>query len=102
MNLNRAHRKIEHEKLNREVMSKVEGRVIPRVQCVCLAATALVLHDKFGFGQKRLNKYIEEVFYIFESIYTQYTDFDDIKRCIYDELGIDFEEIEEKRLAQQG
>ena len=55
-----------------------------------------------GSDKKRLNKYIEEVFYIFESIYTQYADFDDIKRCIYDELGIDFEEIEEKRLAQQG
>ena len=98
MNLDKAHRKIEHDKISREVRTAVENKVIPKVQSACLAATALVLHDKFGFGKQRLNKYIEEVFNIFESIYLEYTDFDDIKSCIYDELGIDFDAIEEKRM----
>lgn len=97
MNLDRAHRKIEHDKISREVRTAVENKVIPKVQSACLAATALVLHDKFGFGKQRLNKYIEEVFLIFESIYLNYTDFEDIKRRIYDELGIDFDAIEKKR-----
>ena len=100
MNLDKAHRKIEHDKISREVRTAVENKVIPKVQSACLAATALVLHDKFGFGKQRLNKYIEEVFNIFESIYLEYTDFDDIKSCIYDELGIDFDAIEEKRMNE--
>lgn len=97
MNLDKAHRKIEHDKISREVRTAVENKVIPKVQSSCLAATALVLHDKFGFGKQRLNKYIEEVFNIFESIYLNYTDFEDIKKCVYDELGIDFEKIEADR-----
>lgn len=100
MNLDKAHRKIVHDKISREVRTAVENKVIPKVQSACLAATALVLHDKFGFGKQRLNKYIEEVFNIFESIYLEYTDFDDIKSCIYDELGIDFDAIEEKRMNE--
>lgn len=64
MNLDRAHRKIEHDKISREVRTAVENKVIPKVQSACLAATALVLHDKFGFGKQRLNKYIEEVLLI--------------------------------------
>lgn len=100
MNLDKAHRKIEHDKISREVRTAVENKVIPKVQSACLAATALVLHDKFGFGKQRLNKYIEEVFNIFESIYLEYTEFEDIKHCIYDELGIDFDAIEEKRMNE--
>lgn len=100
MNLDKAHRKIEHDKISREVRTAVENKVIPKVQSACLAATALVLHGKFGFGKQRLNKYIEEVFNIFESIYLEYTEFEDIKRCIYDELGVDFDAIEEKRMNE--
>ena len=40
------------------------------------------------------------MFNIFESIYLEYTEFEDIKRCIYDELGVDFDAIEEKRMNE--
>lgn len=96
-----AHKEIEREKIKKEIAKNVEDRVIPRIQAACLAATAVVLHDKFGFGEKRLNKYIEEVFEVFESIYTGYVSFDDLKACIYDELGIDFDALEEKKIRER-
>lgn len=92
-----AHKEIQYNKVKREVTKTTENKVIPRVQAACLAATALVLHDKFGFGAKRLNVYIAEVFEIFESIYLEYTSFEDIKKCIYDVLGIDFETLERQK-----
>ena len=95
--LDSIHKQIECEKIKKAVAKDVENKIIPHVQSACLAATALVLHDKFGFGKKRLNEYIREVFEIFESIYVEYTSFEDIKACIYDELGIDFDAIEKQK-----
>ena len=85
------------QKITKNVVKQCEERIIPRVQSSCLAATVLVLHDKFGFGTKRLERYMGEVFEYFDSVYNEYLSFDDIKKCVYDELGIDFVRLEEER-----
>lgn len=93
-----AHKDLENEKLKNELYKKIESEVVPRVQLVYLLATTTVLHDKFGFGEKRMNDYINHFFDIFDSIDKKYVDFEDLKKCVNDELGIDFDEIESERV----
>lgn len=44
--LDSVHKQIEREKIKKAVAKDVENKIIPHVQSACLAATALVLHDK--------------------------------------------------------
>jgi len=93
--LNRVHKDIEKQQITKEVIKNVEKQVIPRTKRACLAATVLALHDKFGFGTKRLEKYMLEVYELFDSIYEGYVSFEEIQKCIYEELGIDFDRLDE-------
>lgn len=92
--LNKVHKDVEKQQITKEVVKKIEKQVIPRTKSSCLAATVLVLHDKFGFGVKRLERYMLEVYELFDSIYDEYVSFDEIRKCIYDELGIDFDRLD--------
>ena len=100
MNLNKAHTKVQRDRYMNSVIKKVDKDIIARTQMSCLAACVQVLHDKFGFGKKRISEYMIYVYDYFDSIYNDYVSFDDIKECIYDELGVDFNELEREKARE--
>ena len=96
--LAKIHKEIERERLAKELIKVCDKEIIAKVQMSLTAATVLVLHDKFGFGKKRLAEYICWVGDYFDSVHRDFVSFDDIKKCIYDELGIDFELLEAEKI----
>lgn len=99
--MNRAYeKKAEREKMIQAVVKRCEVPIMARVRCITLASCVLVLHDKFGFGKKRLEKFVGEVADTFDSLNEGYINFEDIKATIYDELGIDFDEAEKYLLEK--
>lgn len=52
------------------------------------AAVAIVLHDKFGFGEVRLKRALAEIEDTFDSIEKGYVRVDDIKKVILDECKV--------------
>lgn len=53
-----------------------------------MAVALMVLRDKFGFGAKRLEDFIDEVYEMYDSIENDYLDIDDIIQTIEEETGI--------------
>lgn len=51
-------------------------------------ALAHVLHDKYGFGQTRVRRLLEEVNSLCDSITQEYVDIIDIRQAVIDDLGI--------------
>lgn len=94
MNLNQAQKKKEREQIVQNVMKRVEVPVMARTKVIVLAATTLALHDKFGFGKQRLERFIAETSDLIDSLNRHFISFEDIKTTVYDELGIDFDEAE--------
>lgn len=52
------------------------------------AAVAIVLHDKFGFGEVRLKRVLAEIEDTFDSIEKGYVKIEDIKKVILDECKV--------------
>lgn len=96
MSLNKVHKKIGNERLMKDFIKKYEQPLVARVSATCLAVTAMVLHDKYGFGRKRLNDVFDYVYDLFDSVYRDYCTLDDIKECLYNELNLDLGKIEKK------
>ena len=53
------------------------------------ASVALVLHDKWGFGQKRLTRVVGQINDLFESILLDYVSIEDIRKTLKEETGVD-------------
>ena len=47
-----------------------------------------VLHDKFGFGQKRLERYIDEVVALLDSYNKGYINVQDLEQVLLDEVKL--------------
>lgn len=53
-----------------------------------MAVALMVLRDKFGFGAKRLEDFIDEAYEMYDSIENEYLDIEDIIQTIEEETGI--------------
>lgn len=53
------------------------------------AAFMVVLHDKYGFGRKRLQRVIQEVNGTFDSIVAGDISIEDVEQTVLEEFGID-------------
>lgn len=53
-----------------------------------MAVALMVLRDKFGFGAKRLEDFIDEAHEMYDSIENEYLDIEDIIQTIEEETGI--------------
>lgn len=53
-----------------------------------LAVPMLVLHDEFGFGEKRLFKFYEAFEKLYESINEDYLTIEDILKTLEEETGL--------------
>lgn len=57
-----------------------------------IAIPVMVLHDKWGFGQKRLERFVEQLVEVLDSYERGYITMDDLMQALRDEAGIDLRE----------
>lgn len=55
---------------------------------IAMAMPLMVLHDKYEFGSKRCEDFIDHVFELYDSLISGYITFNDMQQTILDELGI--------------
>lgn len=53
-----------------------------------LGIPVMVLHDKYGFGKKRLPEFMDHVMELYDSFNRGYLTLDDIVECLEKETGI--------------
>lgn len=56
-----------------------------------LSIPIMVLHDKWGFGKVRCERFIEQVLDLYDSFENDYVTLDDLKQCLWEEAGIKVE-----------
>lgn len=67
-----------------------------------LALPLYVLKVKYGFGKKRLSKFLDEVLYQYECISDDYVTLEDMRQFIKDETGVEVFDAENiKRLRDK-
>lgn len=84
------------ERIKSEVSSHLEERtdaLITETVGNSLAVTITVLHDKFGFGKTRAQRFMNEYNKLFDAILEDYVSFDDMKEVAL-ELGVGLENNE--------
>lgn len=70
--------------LNKETV-KIKAHTIDSMTVVNVS----VLHDEFGFGEKRITRFLNKFWDIADSIIRDYATMQDYVDMIHDELGID-------------
>lgn len=53
-----------------------------------LGLPMLVLRDKYGFGKKRLERFLDQVLDVYDLFNKDYLTLEDIHQALYDETGI--------------
>lgn len=56
-----------------------------------LGLPMMVLHDKYGFGKVRCERFIDQVLELYDSFEKDLITLDDIHKCLWDEAGIKIE-----------
>lgn len=56
-----------------------------------LSIPIMVLHDKWGFGKVRCERFIDQVLDLYDSFENDYVTLDDLKKCLWEEAGIKIE-----------
>lgn len=64
------------------------------VKCYSVAV-AMVLHDKLGFGEVRLNRTMGQIQDMFDSIQRDYVKIGDLEKTLLEECGISFKDGED-------
>jgi len=92
-NLNRAERrKLQKKKLSAKELKTIEDnsakQAISYATNGMIASFVLTLHDKWGWGHVRIKRLLEQVDDMFDSVDKDYLTIEDMKKVIYDEVGI--------------
>lgn len=58
-----------------------------------LAIPMLVMRDRYGFGRKRLEKFMDEVFEVYDSFNNDYLTLDDMHKALKDEVGFTIKKV---------
>ena len=61
---------------------------IERASQLSMAVPIMVLRDEFGFGEKRIDKFIAAYIELYDSISKGYLDLNDIIKTINEETGV--------------
>lgn len=88
MNLDKAHMKIDRDKVVYDSVEICKRKLLPKWRITMMAAFALQLHDKHGWGKKRLQELITEVGDTFDSVNKGYLSLDDIVETVENEIGL--------------
>ena len=63
----------------RKLLAERADSIITETVANSLAVTISILHDKYGFGKSRIQKFMAEYNLLFETILEEYVDFEDLK-----------------------
>lgn len=75
----------------RTLKEDVAQEATERAFILMLGIPAMVLRDQFGFGRKRLEKFTDAIFELYDSYEKDYITLDDLIRTIYEETGVKIE-----------
>lgn len=67
---------------------KGRKETIERASQLSMAVSIMVLRDEFGFGEKRIDKFIAAYIELYDSISEGYLDLKDIIKTINEETGV--------------
>lgn len=71
-----------------ELKQQATSAAVDQAMITILYSSVMVLRDD-GFGKKRLERFVENWFELFDSIQKDYLDFDDMIQTIKDETGFE-------------
>lgn len=75
----------------RTLKEDVAQEATERAFILMLGIPVMVLRDQFGFGRKRLEKFTDAIFELYDSYEKDYITLEDLIRTIYEETGVKIE-----------
>ena len=71
-----------------EKLKAVEMEATKKAFLMMMGFPLLTLRDKFGFGKKRLNQFMDKMVDLYEAYELDYVDLEDLDRTIMEETGV--------------
>lgn len=71
-----------------KIKDEASKNAIDTAFTLMLGMPLLVMRDKYGFGKVRLERYIEQIFEIYDSFNKDYITLEDMHKVLYDEVGV--------------
>lgn len=81
---------IKKNDINR-IKESATDEAVSRAFFLMMNVPLIVLRDTFGFGEKRLGKFIDEVKKNMDCLTEGYVSFDDLKKALEEETGVKVE-----------
>ena len=69
---------------------RIKRESVYQTSDLIVAVSTMVLHDKFGFGKIRLERYLVELYNLMDSVRKGYCSISDLFLTLKQETGIDF------------
>lgn len=77
----------------REMKQQAHDEGVRQAMNITTMLPMLVLRDKYGFGKKRMNDYLEHFLETEDAFYKDYITLQDIVNVMQDEIGIDLDKF---------
>lgn len=71
-----------------QIKKDAVSEAVDKAFLLMLGLPILVLHDQWGFGKVRLERFIDQVFELYDSFNKDYLTFDDIHKVLWEEAGV--------------
>ena len=71
-----------------EKLKAVEMQATKKAFVMMMGFPLLTLRDKFGFGKKRLNQFMDKMLDLYEAYENDYVNLDDLNNTIMEETGV--------------
>lgn len=78
------------------IKDKAFNEAIDKSFVLMLGLPMMVLHDQWGYGKVRCERFIDQVLEIYDSFNKGYLDFDDIIKTLEEESGIRLMDVKTK------
>lgn len=73
------------------IKKNATSEAVDKAFFMMLALPLMVLHDKYGFGKVRGERFIDQVLDLYDSFEKGFVTLDDLHKCLWDEGGIKIE-----------
>lgn len=74
-----------------QIKMNAVGEASDKAFFLMLSIPMMVLHDKWGFGQTRGERFLEQVLDLYDSFEKGYVTIEDLQKCLWEEGGIKIE-----------
>lgn len=83
--------KRKRQKKNKSISPRDKFKFTSKITDLLCVSACMVLHDKFGFGKERLDRFMRELMKTMESINQNYCSLPDLYETLTEETKIDFD-----------